>query len=305
MSTQTVFSQDYNSVDEIVKGYPNSFNKPEKLADLINNDFKTSETKTRAIYTWIALNVSYGFDIKKKINHYTYKSQEEKLLKEQKLREDLALKTLKSKKAVCEGYATLFKILCDLTSVECEIIRGTSKTKNIDIGKIPKSSDHAWNAVYINGKWRLIDVTWGAGYTDNKSRHFIQDFTDIYFFTDPEIFFLNHYPKNPDWILIKKTNKEFADLPLYYRDYFKSEIKIIKPENGIIKVKKDSNIQLIMKNSKYETVSFKFNNEKKSQKIEPKIDGDLCYYDIKPGKGMYLTIYINYISFVAYKLERK
>ena len=305
LSTLTVFSQDFKKVDETVKSYPDSFNKLEKLADLISKDFKTPEEKSRAIYTWIALNVTYGLDSKKLKNRYTYKTQEEKKEKEQKFREDLALKTLKDKKAVCEGYATLFKVLCDLTSVECQIIRGTSKTKDIDIGKIPKNTNHSWNAVLINGEWKLIDATWGAGYIDTDRGNFVQDFTDLYFFTDPQIFFLKHYPKNTDWLLIKKTDKEFAKLPLYYHDYFNSEIEIIKPVNGIIKVRNDKSIQVVMKNSRYETVSFKFNNEKKSQKIEPKIDGELCYYEIKPSNGMYLTIYVNYNAFIAYKLERK
>ena len=303
LSSLTVFSQDYKRVDEIVKTYPSSFNKLEKLADLINTDFKTPEEKARAIYTWIALNVTYGVDKKQTSIQYTYKTQEEKLEKEQKIKEDLALKTLKSKKAVCEGYATLFKLLCDLTSIECEIIRGSSKTLNRDIGKLPKITDHAWNAVKINGDWKLIDATWGAGYINANRGNYVQDFTDVYFFTDPETFYLNHFPENHDWLLIKKTEKEFASLPLYYRHYFVSDIKLIEPQNGIIKRRNGKSIQIVMRNSRDAAVSFNFNNEKKAQKIEPRIDGDLCYYEIKPGKGMYLTIYVNNDAFVGYKME--
>ncbi|GIY00407.1 TGc domain-containing protein [Caerostris extrusa] len=29
---------------------------------------------------------------------------------------------------------------------------------------------HAWNAVFIFGAWRLIDVTWGTGYTDHTGK---------------------------------------------------------------------------------------------------------------------------------------
>lgn len=298
LTSLSVFSQDFKKVDEIVKSYPKTFETPDSLSVLINRDFSLPEEKVRAIYTWIAVNIAYDVKYKKSDNEeiYSYKTSDERFI------EYLAQKTLDDKKAVCEGYSALFKVLCDLTSIECQIIRGKAKTNLSDIGETFSGTNHAWNAVKIGKKWKLIDVTWGAGFVYKGG--FIADSTDSYFFTDPEIFFLKHYPKDDHWLLTKKSEKEFTRIPLYYRDFFDSKIEFIKPNKGIIKIRKNKPLKVVMRNSQNVTVSFKFNDEQKSTKIEPKIDNDLCYYNVNPGPGMYLTIYVNYFPFISYKIKK-
>lgn len=46
----------------------------------------------------------------------------------------------------CESYAKLTKLLCDKLGVECIIVDGCS---------------HMWNQVKIDGKWYIVDSTWG------------------------------------------------------------------------------------------------------------------------------------------------
>ena len=53
-----------------------------------------------------------------------------------------------SKKAVCEGYAKSFKILCDRRSIPCACIAGTNGTYG-----------HMWDAVYFGGEGYLVDPT--------------------------------------------------------------------------------------------------------------------------------------------------
>lgn len=120
--------------------------------------------KTRAIYTWIASNI--GYDIEKfysgsKSYSFSYSSEAEKIAKEKEIKDNLVKTTLKKRKGVCQDYSTLFKELCDLSDIECVIISGSSKTNLNDIGKEPTISDHAWNAVKLDGQWHLIDATWG------------------------------------------------------------------------------------------------------------------------------------------------
>src|SRR5690606_30801778 len=123
-----------------------------KLADKINGDFSREDEKARAIYTWIALHVKYDLAAVKDIARnrtvaYTYSSEAEKLQKEAKFKLDMAEKTLKTKKAVCQGYSSLYRTLCELTGLKCIDIPGTSKVHPTDIGKLPGASDHMWNAV--------------------------------------------------------------------------------------------------------------------------------------------------------------
>ena len=56
--------------------------------------------------------------------------------------------------AVCEGYAKAFKYLLNYAGIECELIQGTATNSS------GKNESHAWNAVNIDNKWYLVDVTW-------------------------------------------------------------------------------------------------------------------------------------------------
>lgn len=58
------------------------------------------------------------------------------------------------KKAVCQGYATAFKTLCNYYKIPCVMIPGTGVTSS-------GSDAHMWNAVQMDdGKWYLLDITW-------------------------------------------------------------------------------------------------------------------------------------------------
>jgi hypothetical protein len=61
---------------------------------------------------------------------------------------------LVDKRCVCEGYTRAFKYLADMAGINCVLIQGTATNTE---GKTEK---HAWNAVYLNGFWYLIDTTW-------------------------------------------------------------------------------------------------------------------------------------------------
>ncbi len=159
-------AQDFAKVDKKVKAYPKSFSDIDKLARRINEDFSRDDEKARAIFTWIAINVRYDLAasrVNKGPIGFSYKTQEEKLAKQKKFRDELAIRTLKSKKGVCQGYSTLFAEVAERVGLEAVIIPGASKSNITQIGKKPGNSDHAWNAVKIEGQWKLLDVTWAAG----------------------------------------------------------------------------------------------------------------------------------------------
>lgn len=50
---------------------------------------------------------------------------------------------------VCAGYARAFQIICQQSGIPCYYVTGTSKGEN-----------HAWNIVYIDGKYYNVDLTW-------------------------------------------------------------------------------------------------------------------------------------------------
>lgn len=304
----TVFSQDYSKIDNLVKTYPKSFASPKKLAERINTDFSTETDKVRAAFTWIARNINYDLKAYQDGTNtiaYSYTSEADKLAKEQQFRIKYAEKTMRSKKGVCQDYSALFKIVCDEMGVKCIDILGTSKAHPSQIGKLPKAHDHQWNAVKIGNDWKLIDVTWASGSVDMQTGKFKPEFNDGYFFIAPELLFLNHYPDDKRLLMIDKTPQEFAELPLYYGPYIKADYEIASPQKGIISAALGK-ILFRMADFSGGRISYVFTNEGKVYDVQPKRNGNTTEFEIPlTGRSRgYLTIYVTQEAVVTYKIER-
>lgn len=309
LTSNLLFSQKYSAIDSQVQAWPKSFSSPQKLADQVNATFKTDEEKVRAIFTWIALNIKYdlkAYQAGSNMIAYSYSSEADRVAKEQQYRLDYAEKTLRSKKGVCQDYSALFHTVCELSGIKCIAIIGTSKAHPSQIGKLPKASDHEWNAVKIDGKWQLIDVTWASGSVSMETGKFMSEFNDGYFFTKPELFYLNHFPDDKRLLMIDKSPQDFAELPLYYGPYVKANYEFTAPQNGLLSAaEKGVYFQIIdlPANSK---ISYVFTNEGKIRDIEPKRSGNTTEFQIPlsaRSRG-YLTIYIDNGAISSYKIMK-
>ena len=186
--------------------------------------------------------------------------------------------------------------------MEAQIIAGTSRNDQSQIGKLPKDGDHAWNAVKINGKWKLLDVTWAAGIVDDK-KGFVKLFNDAYFFPAPEKFFLNHFPDDPKWLMADKTATEFADQPFYYPAYIKSNYKI-NLVGGIITLNKNNPVQFNIENlQSTDRVYYITSHDNVLDKLPVDENNNFQIYPSSKLKG-YLTIFINEKPIVSYKIVK-
>jgi transglutaminase/protease-like cytokinesis protein 3 len=101
--------------------------------------------------------------------------------------------------------------LAKAVQIEMVQVIGYSKGYDYKIGdSFNEVPNHAWNAVKINGRWFLLDVTWGAGYIDENNR-FVRRFQDHYFLTPPESFILDHLPEDERW--------QLTDQPISLREF--------------------------------------------------------------------------------------
>ncbi|QYJ67681.1 transglutaminase domain-containing protein [Flavobacterium litorale] len=303
------FAQDYQKVDATVKKYPRSFTNANRLAERINNDFTREDEKARAIFTWIALNIRYDLasvgKAQKRVG-FSYSSEEERIAKQQKMKDDLANTTLHSKKGVCQGYSTLFMILAEKVGLEAVLISGTAKSHPSHIGRFPDITDHAWNAVKINNEWKLVDVTWGAGAVIGNTQKFEFRFNDKYFLTDPEVFVLNHYPDNDTWLFANTTKKQFAQLPLYYGNYHMGGYELLTPTTGIF-TPKQGTLKVKIKNVKpTDEIAYVFVENKQFKLVEPTFNNGIAEFEVPltaTSLGI-LTIYINEKSVLSYKINK-
>ena len=303
-------AQDFAKVDNIVKAYPKSFSSPDKLAEQIGKDFKRDDEKARAIFTWLATNIKYdyaAYGVNERPVAYSYRTEAEKQEKQAEMLRELAQKTLKSKKGVCQGYSTLFTVVATKLGLESEIIAGTSKSHPAHIGKGPGASDHAWNAVKIDGQWKLLDATWGAGTVTGAKPEFVFKFNDRYFFSDPDVFFLNHFPDDKKWLLTDKTEKDFANLPLYYGNYLMAGYEFITPNGGTFNTVPSGFIAFKVKNLQPgDTVNYAFSKDKVFNPVKVEKQGDISTFNVPLSNKSVgtLTVYVNQKSIASYKINR-
>ena len=267
-------SYSQSKVDELIEKYPAKFSSYQELANRISNDFISDESRAKAAFAWIAMNIEYqtkGISKLQRI-HFSYTSEEDLQAQKDKFRRELAQKSIRSRKALCEGYSTLYQEICSLMYIECVIIPGTAKRFVSEIGNNNLPSNHAWNAVKIQGTWKLVDITWAAGSVDFSKMQFLEEYTPAYFCSDPHEFAMKHYPDNHEWLLLnsKFTREEFALQPTVFNDFIGNKYKILSPNNGLLSIKKGKEIKFHFLNVPENIqIAYHFKSEKFGQLIKP------------------------------------
>lgn len=305
------FSQKISEVDKIVAKYPKSFDSTEKLAERIEKDFDSDAERARAIYGWIAFNIRYDYNAylnPPRVQGFSYSTEAEKQRKIKQLNDNLIQKAFKSKKAVCEGFTALYQHLASLMGIKCEIIRGDSKISVRDIGRKTTSSNHAWNIVLIDKKWRLIDVTWGQGYYDSSKGRMVNDFNPVYFDTDPDYFFAKHFPDSGTYLGERLSKDDFLNGPLIYNTTIEKDYKIKSPDSGIIEARNGDKITVEIKNLSKSNQVFYLNKKNQPVKVQnpkEKRGGLEFQITIDNNIGDYITVFADTNSVVSFKVVSK
>lgn len=228
------------------------------LTKNLNNDVD----KTRAIYSWITDNICYDYKLfnkGKRIITFKCKTKIDCSVKKQEFENKLVEKVLRKKRGVCSGYSTLFKKMCDIAKITCLNIDGYVKTKTSHIGN-SGILDHSWNAVIIDNQTYFLDLTWASGYCENdkngKLTDFVKNRNDFYWFTSPEKFTIDHFPKNPEKILNFDISKEDYKNQPYIENSIIPFIKLETPKQGILNGKIG------------DSIIFKFNYSRNVEKLQ-------------------------------------
>ncbi|WP_439185280.1 transglutaminase domain-containing protein [Carboxylicivirga taeanensis] len=297
-----------SAIVEKVNGYPPTFKHYEQLVQQITNDFKNDKDRAAAIYVWVAANIAYDTNgTPQSSMRISYRSEEEKLQKLQQLRKELAVRTLKKKRAVCQGYAELYRLLCEACGIRCEVVEGYSKTRPEQIGQMPQSADHAWNAIWLDEKWHWVDVTWGAGHVKLQNNRFVPDFSDVYFMMSPALFALNHFPEDVKWLNQSGSIKEFAELALFHKYYFSSNLRVV-PLRGTITKASKGHIKIEIKGAaEGKQLHYAFHDQKYMQQVKGERKGKrwILSIPVEHRKTGYLDLISNNKTIVTYKLMLK
>lgn len=250
--TQLVIAQkspvNYNAIDGHVARV--NANSVSLLSQKLTNPYKTDLEKTRAIFSWIAQNIRY-YHRPSRVQHartgqvHPVDEVEDTSSELRPVNHIIAENVLRKRTAICDGYARLFKTLCDYAGVQSEIINGYARNDMNRIGRNFKSN-HSWNAVKLDSTWHLIDVTWASGYLLISTNEFIAHYDDKYFLASPEEFALDHFPEDPQWTLLPQppVMKEFQYSPFKGWSVIKYKINSYTPSNGIIRAAVGDTVQL-------------------------------------------------------------
>ncbi|KAK7496944.1 hypothetical protein BaRGS_00011924 [Batillaria attramentaria] len=161
------------------------------------------------------------------------------------------------------SYTSFFALLCRAAGIPCVVVRGVGKSASYEVGQQDVSQlTSSWNAVYVDGQWRLVHVFWAlvgvegfnkGGWTKveqggkavrqkeqaNKGKQ-VYMFEEFWFLTNPDEFIYLCRAKNTDWQLLKSpwTMDKFVNVPHFTMNYFESGLKLVSQHAAILKCKK-------------------------------------------------------------------
>jgi hypothetical protein len=220
----------YAAIDRYALAAPASVTKSVKeLSAYLTKPFRTDEEKARAIFRWITDNISYDVE--------GFFSGRESA--------STSSDVLQSRSSVCSGYSTLFEELGNAAGLQVATIDGYAKGFGYQPGdRIPDESNHTWNAVKINGEWKLIDCTWGAGKVEDDHAY-RKEYEPYYFFTKPEEFVYRHFPKEKLWQLLPRpiSRQEFLNLPLAGPIFFQYGFIMDSPQRAVLDLESENTLK--------------------------------------------------------------
>lgn len=218
---QEIFDvDDYTHVDERTDAVQDTIiEKPlNEMVRILTSDYEEDVAKIRALYRWFTAQPVETANYKKNASSNTAMWQ---------------LWHLKHKR---NTYAALFSLLCWHANLPCAIIRGYLKGSTYEVGqKINKDTHRGeWNAVLIDGNWRLINTFWGACVLagDNQQDYWYTC-DENFFLTDPQQLIYTHFPEEQEWQLLDrpKTIKEFETMAFLKDRFFNLEMRVLSHPN--------------------------------------------------------------------------
>jgi transglutaminase/protease-like cytokinesis protein 3 len=304
----------------------------DSLSKLLCSPYKTQIEKIRSIFKWITENIEYdviGYHNTTGVYSGLFRPTISTIdsVVQKDYNDRIVQKVLTEKRAICDGYARLFKTLCDKANIQSVIISGYIRWYSDPIGVVTDRR-HAWNAVFINNKWQLLDPTWASGSCDDAVTKFTKKYNDFYFLTDPVKLFNDHYPSDTKWALFSNppSRNIFYYYPFFHQDFYNSRIISYKPTSGLIEVtivNKKVRIELETENkekelyvmeypyqtdtTKYDIVDDTLSIEELNKKYEPKykIVGKKIYwdYELQSDKTERLDILYNDKLILSYRIK--
>ena len=291
--------KDFKAVDDFVKkvGALDSMAMG-TISETVTKPFADKTEKVRAIFDWIAYNISY--DVKAARTGSDLKNSTDEVLL--------------YRRAIGIGYATLFQDMCSSANIRCLTVDGFVKKNIEEIGDPDIDINHSWAVVQLGQSpedWFYVDPAWGSGYTDPDMKTFTRAYNDAYFFADKAVFNLQHYPDNEAWKLgeAPKNKKDFFALPIVGSAAFEFGVKKISPAVGHLKVAADIaerfSFSVAVKENIDKVTLLIGKKKQKQEEMQHSFSGGavIFSYKFKEGSDFPVTVLINGKEVATYHVE--
>jgi transglutaminase/protease-like cytokinesis protein 3 len=182
---KVVIAQPTNELDTKVVDHFNgkTVDKP-ALVKWLNENTKTDLEYSRAVFVFLSTQINYNM-----------------AAFEQGINLNVTPEAvLKTGNSVCQGYANLFKDLCDAKKIKCYVVTGHGEGL---AARARAFDNHAWNCFQIEGKWYLAEATWAGFLYRQFGLSGIQGNTyNKFWMPNPANFVWEHLPNVPEFQLL-------------------------------------------------------------------------------------------------------
>lgn len=176
--------------------------------------YRSDVQRLRAIFTWVAEVICWEEDFESGGTVDTRR-------------------VIQQKRACAEEYAVLVMEMCGAVGLHCEVVRGYLKTP----GEIPETNmlprpNHWWNAVLVDGEWRMMDCCLGSPSNPKRGLYSsvgngCADFW--YFLTRPSELCWTHMPEHHEQqhVCPPVAHEILLNLPCACPPYFINDLHMV------------------------------------------------------------------------------
>jgi len=181
-SNRQMYEQE-KTESEALRSSANILSDNQSIAEFTTNltaNDKTVYDKALRVHDWVCENIYYDEDSLRNGKYPPYNPVD----------------VINSKKAVCKGYAYLYATMLRSIGIPCNIVSGYALgidgVDNWSELTDTKTQNHAWNEVYIDGRWVIVDTTWDCGNKIVNGEKTREGTSHLFFDANLEYFSANH-----------------------------------------------------------------------------------------------------------------
>jgi len=162
-------------------------------------------------------------------------------------------------------YAVVYETLCSYAGLHCKTLSGYAKGAEYKPGMkfVSEQGQHSWNAVLVDGTWRLVDCHWAARRLVGKKvtvEDVRYELDEYYFMPDPHQLIFTHFPDELNWQLLEQSISlhDFENLVPVKSAFFKYGLQIMSHKEAVIATQKEVTIRIGCPVLRADTLAFTF-----------------------------------------------